>query len=76
MNDNLTVLKLGGALLTDKQRPFTLRQSILDQAAAEVKACLDAGLLGRLLLVHGVGSFGHPPVMEYKLYKGLHAPPS
>ena len=74
MNENLTVLKLGGALLTDKQRPFTLRQSILDQAAAEVKACLDAGLLERLLLVHGVGSFGHPPVMEYKLYKGFNAP--
>ena len=71
---SLTVIKLGGALLTDKQRPYTLRQSILNQAAAEVKACLDAGLIDQLLLVHGVGSFGHPPVLEHDLHKGFKAP--
>lgn len=71
MTKNLTVIKLGGALLTDKQRPFSLRQSILNQAAAEVKACLDEGLFEQLLLVHGVGSFGHPPVVQHQLHKGL-----
>lgn len=74
MNRNLTVIKLGGALLTDKQRPFTLRQSILNQVAAEVKAGLAAGLIDQLLLVHGVGSFGHPPVLQHKLHKGFKAP--
>jgi isopentenyl phosphate kinase len=61
----------GGALLTDKQRPYTLHQSILEQAAAEVNCCLESGLLDQLILVHGVGSFGHPPVVEHRLHKGL-----
>jgi isopentenyl phosphate kinase len=71
MRKNLTVIKLGGALLTDKKRPYTLRQAILEQAAAEVSYCLDSGLLEQLILVHGVGSFGHPPVVEHRLHKGL-----
>ncbi len=74
MSSKLVVLKLGGALLTDKQRPYTLRPSILRQAAAELRACLDAGLIEQLLLVHGVGSFGHPPVVTYRLHKGLQSP--
>jgi isopentenyl phosphate kinase len=48
MRKNLTIIKLGGPLLTDKQRPYTLRSSTLEQAAAEVKACLDSGLLEQL----------------------------
>jgi isopentenyl phosphate kinase len=71
MSNSLTVIKLGGALLTDKQRPYTLRESTLNQTAFEIKAALDAGLLERLILVHGVGSFGHPPVVEHRLHKGL-----
>lgn len=74
MSEQLTVLKLGGALLTDKRQPFTLRRDILEQAAGEVKACLDRGLIKRLMLVHGVGSFGHPPVVQHKLHKGLQSP--
>lgn len=74
MSENLTIIKLGGALLTDKSRPYTLRQDILDQAAAEVKACLDAGLIEQLILIHGVGSFGHPPVVQHKFHKGLRSP--
>ena len=74
MSKHLTVLKLGGALLTDKKRPFSLRHSILQQAAQEIKTCLDAGLIDQLILVHGVGSFGHPPVLQYKLHKGFQSP--
>jgi isopentenyl phosphate kinase len=74
ITQSLTVVKLGGALLTDKQEPFTLRTALLQQVADELKGCLDSGLLGRLLLVHGVGSFGHPPVVQYKLHKGLQSP--
>lgn len=74
MTPSLTVIKLGGALVTDKAQPFTLRPVVLQQAANEIKACLDAGLLGQLLLVHGVGSFGHPPVVQYRLHKGLQSP--
>jgi isopentenyl phosphate kinase len=68
---DLTVIKLGGALLTDKERPGHLRHGLLAAIAAEVRHCRDAGLLSRLILVHGVGSFGHPPVLAHRLHKGF-----
>ena len=70
MNADLTVIKLGGSLLTDKQKPFSLKKLILKSVVNEVKLCLDIGLVKKLIIVHGVGSFGHPPVLEYKLHLG------
>lgn len=67
----VVVLKLGGALLTDKAQPDCLRPPQLVAAAAEIRECLDAGLIGRLILLHGVGSFGHPPVLAHRLHLGL-----
>ena len=73
MPEKLTVIKLGGALLTDKRQTGSLRQQVLTHAAEEIRACLDAGLIRRLILVHGVGSFGHPPVLEHRLHRGFQA---
>ncbi|MHA2281400.1 MAG: isopentenyl phosphate kinase [Promethearchaeota archaeon] len=67
----ITILKLGGSLLTDKLTPYKLREDILDSIALELSECLKLGLIERLLVIHGVGSFGHPPVIEYKLYEGF-----
>jgi isopentenyl phosphate kinase len=74
MQKELTVIKLGGSLLTDKSRPYEARKSIIAAAAKELKECVDEGLIESLILVHGVGSYGHPPVLEYKLYKGFTGP--
>lgn len=68
------VLKLGGSLITDKSQAYTLRGEVLRQAAAEIRSCLDEGLVQRLVVVHGVGSYGHPPVIQYKLHKGFVEP--
>jgi isopentenyl phosphate kinase len=70
MNSDLTVIKLGGSLLTDKQKPYSLKKKILKSVVNEIKLCLDTGLIKKLIIVHGVGSFGHPPVLEYKLHLG------
>ena len=67
----ITILKLGGSLLTEKSTPYKVREDILDTVAHELKDCIDLGLIERLVLIHGVGSFGHPPVIEYKLYSGF-----
>lgn len=40
-------------------------------AAAEAAKCLRDGTVDKLVVVHGVGSYGHPPVIEHKLYKGF-----
>lgn len=70
MENRIIVLKLGGSLLTDKSKPFTLREDILEQVAEEIKECLYTGLIQQLVIIHGVGSFGHPPVLEHNLHMG------
>ncbi len=74
MVEDLTVIKLGGSLLTDKKEPYTYREDILESAAAEIAECLSEGLIKNLVLLHGVGSYGHPPVLEHSLHKGFRSP--
>ena len=50
-----TVLKLGGSVITEKDRRETLDGAALDRAADAV-----AGADEELVVVHGGGSFGHP----------------
>lgn len=54
----VTFVKLGGSLITDKERPRTARPEVLGRLAEEIAAARP-GLRGRLLLGHGSGSFGH-----------------
>ncbi len=51
-----TVLKLGGSVVTEKDREETVAEAALDRAATAVAG---AGV-DRLVVVHGGGSFGHP----------------
>ena len=74
MEKKITVIKLGGALITDKSTPYTMREDIIENVASEIKECIDSGLIEGLVLIHGVGSFGHPPVLKYELYKGFKEP--
>ncbi|HEX9669793.1 MAG TPA: uridylate kinase, partial [Thermoanaerobaculia bacterium] len=53
---DITLLKLGGSLLTDKTRARAVRGEVIRRLAGEIVA---AGAGGALLLGHGSGSFGH-----------------
>ena len=55
-----TVLKLGGSLITEKDRPETLDGAALDAAADAVASHAEG-----LVLVHGGGSFGHHHASEH-----------
>ncbi len=70
-SEDILVLKLGGSLLTDKSTPYTLKEDVLEAVTTEIKECIDLGLIKSLVIVHGVGSFGHPPVLRYNLHKGF-----
>lgn len=74
MKRKLTVIKLGGSLLTDKSTPYTANEQIISSVAKEIKECIDAGLIEDLIIVHGVGSFGHVPVLKHKLHLGFQTP--
>jgi isopentenyl phosphate kinase len=67
--EKLTIIKLGGSLITDKSKPYTLREESLKRICKEI-----AEVLGPCVIVHGVGSFGHVPVIQRKLYEGFKAP--
>ena len=64
----LTLVKLGGSLITDKRRPDTVHRSTLARIAREVGG--SAGVHGRLVLGHGGGSFGHAAAARFGLNRG------
>ena len=70
----LTLLKLGGSLITDKTRPHTPRLDVLNRLADEIAAARRARPALRLLLGHGSGSFGHVPGQKYATRQGVHTP--
>lgn len=74
MKRKLTVIKLGGSILTDKSTPYTANDEKITSIAKELKECMDSGLIEDLIIVHGVGSFGHVPVLKHKLHLGFQSP--
>ncbi len=52
-----TVLKLGGSLITEKDKPYTPRKDAIARIAEEIYRALSQG--ASLAVVHGGGSFGH-----------------
>jgi isopentenyl phosphate kinase len=64
---NTIILKIGGSVLTDKNRASTARPEQIRRVAAEIRAGKDS----RLVLIHGAGSFGHHQAREYGLKAGL-----
>jgi isopentenyl phosphate kinase len=63
----LSVVKLGGSILTRKQAAERLRPKILARLSREIGA-----VSGPLILLHGAGSFGHPGAVRF----GLAVPPA
>ncbi len=59
----LTVLKIGGSIVTDKSKPYSIRKDVIKRIARELKPYLD--LNNKLILVHGGGSYGHHIVRMY-----------
>ncbi len=62
----MILLKLGGSLLTDKAKPFSIRSAVLQRVASEISCAKEP-----LVIVHGGGSFGHPLAKKYGLQEGL-----
>jgi len=62
---NATIIKLGGSVITDKSKPFSIRRDVLASIATDLSTYLrEAGNDAYIALIHGGGSFGHPLVKE------------
>jgi isopentenyl phosphate kinase len=65
-----TVLKLGGSVITDKEKPATANLEAIERLADEIAQAN----VPHLILVHGGGSFGHPVAKRYNLTEGYEDP--
>ncbi len=64
------MLKLGGSVITVKEKPSTINRRAIARLVEEIK-CAD---VKSLILVHGGGSFGHPFAKQYNIASGYSEP--
>ena len=63
----MIILKIGGSILTNKDSNESEVDNVsLKRIASEIKSSLDSSDK-ELIIVHGAGSFGHPPAKKYKI---------
>lgn len=61
---SVTLIKLGGSIVTDKTQNQVYRQALVQQLGKELLA-YQAESTDALFIGHGQGSFGHPIVAQY-----------
>jgi len=69
--DNLVFLKLGGSLITDKERPRTPRVDVLEHLCRQIADVYARDRNLPLLIGHGSGSFGHVAAKKYGTRQGF-----
>ena len=70
MKDKPTVLKLGGSVITNKNKSSTPNSKAIERLANEISQAN----ISSLILVHGGGSYGHPVAKKYKINEGYEKP--
>lgn len=65
MNKSLLLIKLGGSVITDKNKPYTSRLRVLRRLAKELKTIQQP-----LIITHGSGSYGHTSAHKFGGMKG------
>lgn len=68
MKKKVVMIKLGGSLITNKSKPYSLREEVLVDVVKQVKRAWGEEYL--VILGHGSGSFAHVPAEKYKTIEG------
>ncbi|NPA86895.1 MAG: hypothetical protein GXO00_02715, partial [Candidatus Diapherotrites archaeon] len=63
----MRLLKIGGALITDKTKPYTPRPDVIEAVAAAIARAYGE----RFIVAHGGGSFPHVSAKEYDVVGGI-----
>ncbi len=66
----IVLLKLGGSLITDKTKPYTVNTEALKRIAKEIREAIDEKDI-KLIMGHGGGSFPHQSATKYRTDQGL-----
>jgi len=67
LKDKLTILKLGGSVITKKDKPFTPNVHAIKRLAEEISKAN----FKPLIIIHGGGSYGHPLAKKYGIAEGF-----
>lgn len=71
VSSSIHFVKLGGSIITDKNRPLTPRPVVIERLAHEIAAAHAAHPDRPLLLSHGSGSYGHVVGRRYRTREGV-----
>jgi len=63
----LTILKIGGSVITDKDGELAARTRDMSRLVEEIRKAN----VQNLIIVHGGGSFGHPVAQQYAIKEGF-----
>jgi len=63
-------LKLGGSLITDKDKPQTARLDVIERIANEIAEAIHRTGDFHLVIGHGSGSFGHATADQFQTHLG------
>ncbi|MCP4761876.1 MAG: isopentenyl phosphate kinase family protein [archaeon] len=66
--DDIVIMKIGGSVITDKNKPLSIRKNIIDQIIDEI---IKFGK--KLIIIHGGGSYGHPLAKKYSIMDGINS---
>jgi len=66
----LTILKLGGSVITLKAKPYTANSDAIKMLAGEIRRAN----VKPLIIIHGGGSYGHPTAAKYHVKEGYKDP--
>jgi len=69
--NSIIMIKWGGSLITDKDKPFTPRLEIIQSLANQIKMILEINHSQKIILGHGSGSFGHAVAHQYQTRSGV-----
>ncbi len=67
----LILIKIGGSLITDKTKPYTVKRSVIKKLAIQIKEALEEKPDLYLIIGNGGGSFPHYPAVEYQMKEGI-----
>jgi isopentenyl phosphate kinase len=68
--DSVTLLKLGGAIITNKEVPMAVREDMLTRLVKEIAAAREK-VKESFIIGHGQGSFAHAPALRYQTREGF-----
>jgi isopentenyl phosphate kinase len=72
---SVTLLKIGGSIITDKSQPRAFIPEVMDGISKELSLLVrDPSYAGKIILGHGSGSYGHVEAAKYNTQQGVSTP--